>query len=312
MFVIAGRAPSWIVDQTRYSAMQLTQDGRVMVAMTAPSDGGVHLPGDPGGSTLLGIASSGYPVWTGRTRSAVGFRRRRDQTVVVVFDGAQPVVALLSTVMARLRRERVLIHDLTTKAPQPSRWRTAWHRVVCILAHDVLQCKPRSWDTDRSVALAVCGGDTEFARLVIEASRSMAASAARNWRIVVQSTDVEIDRLVGQAERDDLLTCENSEVSDDLVKQSDIVMVRHGDERFVEAALSNGAAAIIVGHPIGGRVSRRFDGTWLTKWDAASILVALESACGAISGGGRSAPDLRDDGDQLVSLVRDRHAAIAR
>lgn len=305
MFVIAGRAPSWVLDQTRYAAKQLTEDGRVLVALTSPSDGGVHLPGQPGGSTLLAIASSGYPVWTGRTSSALGFRRGKDQVVVVLFDSSQATVTVVSALMARLRGERVLIHDLTNGNVPRSRWQRAWQRVLRSLAHERLTCATPGVNGDRGVVLAICDNDRKFAELVVGAARSMASVAAADWRVVVQSTDPEIDRLVVESNRDDMLSCESGPVPDDLFHLSDVVIVRHGkDDHYADAALQNGASAIIVGHPVSGRLARRFDGAWLTREDAASILVAIESALGSTSGGGRSAPELRADGDELVRLIR--------
>ena len=34
LFVVAGRAPEWVAEQTRYTAQQLTGDGGVTVAFT--------------------------------------------------------------------------------------------------------------------------------------------------------------------------------------------------------------------------------------------------------------------------------------
>ncbi len=312
MFVIAGRAPSWVLDQTRYAAKQLTEEGRVLVALTTPSNGGVHLPGEPGGSTLLGIASSGFPVWTGRTSSALGFRRRRDQVVVVLFDESWPTVSVLSALVARLRRERLMVHDLTSRDFPATRWQRMWRKALGLLAHETLTCATPGVSRDRAVALAICDGDRTFAQLVVDAAHSMANEVATDWCVVVQSTDPEIDRLVAASGRSDMLSCESGDVPDDLFHLSDVVIVRHGvDDHYAEAALHNGASAIIVGHPISDRVARRFDGAWLTRADASSILVAIESARGATSGGGRSAPELRADGDELVRLIRQHGLATA-
>lgn len=304
--VIAGPAPSWVLDQTRYAAHQLTEDGRVMVAITDQSGADVQLPGDVGGSTLLGIAATGYPVWTGRASSALGIRRRRDRTIIVLFDEIRPVAALLASAVSRLRRERLAIHDLTLPSTRhPWRRRTVLGLIARMSQSVVSSTTPVS-TSDRAVAYAVCDGDRDFTHLLLSATRAMAAETAAGWRIIVQSTDVAIERLVERSDRSELLSCDHGPVAEDLLRLCDVVIVRYGDDvHHADRAIAAGAAAVIVGHPMSGRVSRRFDGAWLARADASSILVAIESARGSVYGGGRSAPDARSDADQLVKTVRE-------
>src|SRR5262245_51353095 len=110
--VVPGRCPAWINDQLRYVANRLADDGRVMVAFTDGFDSSVRLPGHVGSSTVLGIAQSGYPLWTGRSLAAIGFRHRADNVVIVLFDRARTGIATLSALVARIRGERVVVQDM--------------------------------------------------------------------------------------------------------------------------------------------------------------------------------------------------------
>ena len=116
-FVVPGPAPGWINDQVRYEANRLTDDGRVLVAFTHRPECRVRLPGQVGDSTLFGIAPNGYPLWTGRRMAALGLRRRHDRVVIVMFEGAITALAILAALVAKIRREHVVVHDLRRQEP---------------------------------------------------------------------------------------------------------------------------------------------------------------------------------------------------
>lgn len=304
MFVIAGRPPQWVTDQTRLAAQQLTEDGRVLVTFTRGYVPEVQLPGMAGGSTILGFAPSGYPLWTGRLSSAIGLRRRQDATVVVLFDGGRTVVSLVALAVARLRRERAVVHDLRSNAAA-THFRGVTDRILGALAHRQVRCSHEPSGATRSVVLALCNGDREFTRLVIDAATAIPNEAAVGWRFIIQSDHDDVDRMVAAIGRPDMISVMHEGVSRDVVLASDIVIVRHGSEDVEPATVAQrGAAAIVVGHPIARRVTRRFDGTWLSRADVSSLLVALESARGIFAGDIRSAPKLRDEVERVVSEVR--------
>ena len=306
MFVVAGRAPAWVTDQTRYAAQRLTEDGRVLVAFTDDFGKILDLPGDVGGANLLGIAPSGYPLWTARLAAALGFRARQDSTVIMMFDGARLGVATAAAVVARLRRERVIVHDLRDDRAAGGTVRRFLGRRLRQIANAVVEGDRGPERDAKSIVLAICDDDTEMAELVVRAVSSFTAEAAKNWRFVLQTSDSAVEQMVADSPRADLINVEKNPVAPDLLNVCDVVIVGTGrNDHYAKAAVSNGVGAVIVGQPIAERLVRRFDGAWLARRDASSLLVALESARHGADGHGRSASNLRSHGDQVVAAVRE-------
>lgn len=305
MFVVAGKAPAWVVKQIRYSAQQLTEDGRVLVSFTDGFGHDLDLPGDVGATNLLGIAPSGEPIWTARTAAALGMRPQQDTTVIALFDGVRLSVAASAAALARARRERVVIHDMRRPSSTMGRVRRLGTTLVGRLAHDVVVSPPVAGGPGRSVVLAVCDDDPALAGVVVRAANSIPAESTVDWRFIIQTTDPAIDDLVDGARAADLITVVQGPVATDLLETCDVIVASEGANRsYAIGAVQNGASGVIVGQPIADRIVRRFDGVWLARHDASSLLVALESARIDVDGHARSALEVRADGDRVVAAVR--------
>lgn len=309
-FVVAGRAPGWVRNQTRIAAETLTEDGRVLIAMSDAVDSLDLLPGSTGHSTLLGVARTGYPLWTGRLSSVIGLRRRSDRTVIVRFDGDRHLLLAVSALISRARRERLVVHDARVK-PTQGVLRRFTARLVDALADAKVTLSASTTVGGPSIALAVCHDDTELARLAIRAAQAMSEATAKSWRIVIQADDPAVERMIAETDRRDILVYEPAGPVEDLVKSSDVVVVRDGSDPLVtRCALDHGAAVVSVGHPVGGRVTPRFDGAWLVRHDPSSIIVAIENVRMARFGG-PAAIDVRTDGLRLADTLRSLELAAA-
>lgn len=302
LFVVAGRAPEWVAEQTRYTAQQLTGDGGVTVAFTGGVRQDLELPGEIGSSTLLGFSASGKAIPTARLSTALGIRGHQDNTIVTVFDGGRPSVAVLSALISRLRGERVVLHDLRAENRAGG---AVSNKLLKIFSHAQVRAKPSSITHERSVALAVCDGDTAFAELMVRSINSMAKEAVSHWRFVIQSSHADVERIIEESPRPDLMTVERGPVKDELLDMCDVVIAPHGpDAHFAVTSVQRGAAGIVAGQEIANRLVRRVDGVWLARRDASSLLVALESARAGLEGRGRWAPEIRSAGDRVVETVR--------
>jgi len=308
-FVVPGRSPVWVHDQVRYEANRLTDDGRVLIALTHRPDLGVRLPGQVGESTLFGIAPNGYPLWTGRAAAALGFRRRYDRAVIVMFDGALTTLAVIAALISRMRREHVVIHDMRQET-SGNRWlRRMGSAILDRLADSRIECPPRE-SSATSMVFGVCHDDPQLAQLMIQVAAAVPAETSDRWRFVIQSDDSAIASAAQRSSRSEILSVVPGPIADDMLMTSDVLVLRHGRHDDIANAASNrGVVAVIVGHPVASRVPQRFDGVRLACADVSSVLVAIESARGASDSPVRSAPEVRLNGDQVVASVRSAGAA---
>ncbi len=308
-FVVPGRAPVWIHDQVRYEANRLTDDGRVLIAFTHRPDLGVRLPGQVGQSTLFGIAPNGYPLWTGRATAALGMRRRHDRVVIVMFDGAVTALAIAAALIAKLRREHVVVHDMR-RTTTGHRWlRRAANSLIDRIADSRVESPPGE-PSAATMVFGVCHDDTQLANLMIESAAALPAEASDRWRFVVQSDDPAVVTAAERSLRSDIVSVVPGPLAEDLLLTSDVLVLRHGRHDEIATAASNrGVVAVHDGHPVAARVPHRFDGVRLASPDVSSVLVAIESARGASNAPVRSAPEVRLNGDQVVATVRATGAA---
>lgn len=308
--VVAGVAPGWVRNQIRIAAEALTEDGRVLIAMSDDVGDSDRLPGSNGNSTLFGVARSGYPLWTGRMSSVLGLRRRQDRVVLVRFDGDRHILLAAAALMGRLRREQLVIHDLSITAATGFTRRTT-ARFIDSLPHSKVERPLSTAVGGPSIALVVCGADTDLARLAVSAAQAMSTDAGDSWRLIVQADDPCVETLVRESGRTRAITSEPPGQIEDLIRSSDVIVVRDGAELPLQhEALAQGAALVLVGHPLGGRMSPRFDGAWLVRSDVSSIIVALEYFRESRFGG-PAATDGRSDGLRLVETIRAAHLASA-
>jgi hypothetical protein len=285
--LLPGATPRWIDHHARHLAEQLAELGRVLVVSSkAPSNEWV-LPGEVGAGSVLGNSAEGYPLWTGGLTAAVGLRRRQDAVVLVVWEGSSMPLALASSMIARARRERLVL-DLEYAPGHQSTGATAVaERILARLAASIVRLDPGRVDGESAaserIVVAVCGRDQAFARSVHTAFTGLADEAVTDWRIRLH---VDPDTLPWVMEDDrhrDRISVHSGPLDDPLPNDASLVMVPHGAEHtyLVERAVARGAAGVIVGHPVAGRVARRGDGVWLAAHDPSSILVAMESSTGA-------------------------------
>lgn len=303
VFVVAGNAPGWVRNQVRFAAQALTEDGRVLIAMSDGAEDPEQLPGSAGSSTLFGVAPSGYPLWTGRMSSVLGLRRRQDRTVLVRFGGDRHILIATAALMSWLRREQLVIHE--TEPERSTKGLRRWtERLITALPHKTVEGSPAPVLGGPSIALVLCGSDRSLVELALKAAQSMSNHADDSWRIIVQADDPEVETLLSSAPRTESIMYVPPGRIDALVKSSDVVVVRDGSNPEGEReAMKHGAALALVGHPLGGRMNPRLDGAWLIRSDVSSVIVALEHFRRSRFGG-PTAVDVRQDGLRLVDTVR--------
>jgi hypothetical protein len=311
MVVLPGRTPVWVKMHGRHLAQRLSRNGRVLVADPNRKEVDRLLPGELAQGSVLGNSLHGYPLWTGGWGCALGVRRRRDVAVIVVWADASLALAVVSALVSRLRRERVVLDVEQEATPTERSWparssRRALMAILCHLAHSVVVGEPagRPVVRRRSV-VAVCGSDAGLAHTLLDAVSALPDEVAAEWHVRVHvdpgirlahAGDVRPGRVV------DVLS---GEPRPDELAGAELVVAGHGSRgvRYVEASVDSGAAGVIVGHPVAGRVARRADGVWYAGRDPASILVAMESATGANVEGPVSVQQLRSSGDRVVELA---------
>jgi len=306
MFMVAGKSPMWLNEHTRHCAQQMTVRGRVLVGFTDGFRPSMTLPGDAGGSTVMSIAPSGFPIWTGRVSSSLGLRRKYDTVVIVDFDEARPLVMAASALISRLRGERVVVHDVTSGTV---RRRSPVRRAGLAVLDRVVDTRiglRGAPDGDSSVASVQVGDDLELAALFVDATSAMADDMAAGWKIVLYSDDSDVCRLVANAARPGIIEVRPPSLDLDVIRNSEVVIARYGlGDDVIERAQRVGASTMIVGHPIADRVPRLFDGTWLSTSDISTLLVALESSRGINEGAAPSASQMRAAATALVAHVSD-------
>lgn len=311
MVVLPGRTPVWVKMHGRHLAQRLSRHGRVLVVDPNRQDVDRMLPGELARGSVLGNSLHGYPLWTGGWGSAIGLRRRRDLSVIVVWAQASLALAVVSALVARLRRERVVL-DVEEESPAPERpavarwWRATLMRALRALAHEVVVGEPtgRPAVRRRSV-VAVCGSDTELARTVLDAVSALPDQVAAEWHVRVHLDPGIHLAHVGDVRPGRVVEVVGGDPDEPSLSGAELVLAGHGSRgvRYVEASVDSGAAGVIVGHPVAGRVARRADGVWYAGREPASLLVAMESATGANVEGPVSVQQLRSSGDKVVTMA---------
>jgi hypothetical protein len=281
--IIPGRAPHWVSDHARHLAQRLTETGRVMVVFTHESTEQAMLPGRPGNGSVLGHSVAGYPIWTGRLSAALGVRRRSKVTVVVLWEGANHALALWSALVARIRRERLVLDIAEVDREHQSRRVRTLRRVLRRLASSSVEGEAGPADAGGvRVILALCGDDAAFAHLMMQTFEGMSNSAANRWTLLLQVNPSVRDLAYGGNRRTGKVEVLVGEPSIDRLRMSDVLVAAFNGafEDFVHQAVLTGGAGVLVGQPVASRVARCHDGVWLAQRNSASILVALEASSG--------------------------------
>jgi hypothetical protein len=312
LVVVPGRAPQWVADHARHLAQRLTETGRVMVVFTHASRSQMLLPGQPGNASVLGHSVAGYPIWTGRLRTALGLRRSGTVTVIVVWNDANHLLALWSAIVARTRRERLVIDIPELDAVSPSIVQRLTRPLIRWLASSVVHGEASPAEPGRSrVVLALCGTDRAFARLVLHTFEGMSDAAASRWRLIVQ-----VDERVGEVaydgrRREAKVSLITGDPSIEVMRSSDVLIADFGGayEDYVHQAVLSGGAGVVVGQPVAGRIAHCHDGVWFAQRDSASILVALEASSGDLSDRPGSVLKMRELANEVIGIVERAVAA---
>jgi hypothetical protein len=215
--------------------------------------------------------------------------------------------ATLSAAISRCRGERVVLNIAdpeTTSAGASSRLA---QRAVTALSQRVvhLPAVDRSGTDPVWTVLAVCGDDVAFAHTMVSTMNSMSDSVAHRWRLRLNVSPTAIHAFANGVRPDRAVSVEVDSPSSAAIAGAEVVIVAHGSAEAgkVDEAVASGGAGVIVGHPVAGRVARRADGVWLAATDPAAVVVAMESATGAISGAPVSVEALRRAGDRVLAQV---------
>lgn len=312
VIVIPGRAPHWVDDHARHLAQRCTESGRVMVVFTHDSTRQSMLPGRPGNGSVLGHSVAGYPIWKGRLRAALGLRRSSEVTVIVLWMGANPLLALWSAVVARLRREHLILDIPEIQQHRPPLLQRAVRPMLRWLASEVVQgAVTPSTDDGTRVILVLCGDDVEFALLAIRTFEGMSDGAASRWTLLLQVNENVRDIVYGGSRRTGKVMVLIGDPPVDVLRRTDVLVADFGGpfEDLVHEAVLTGGAGVVVGHPVAGRVARCHDGVWLAQWNSASILVALEASSGDMFERPGSVAALRQLANDVIQVVEQRVAA---
>lgn len=306
LVILPGRAPHWVADHARHLAQRLTESGRVMVVFTGPHTSASLLPGQPGYGSVLGHSVAGYPIWTGRRSAALGLRWSSKFTIVVLWAGASNMLALWAAVVARIRKERLIV-DIPDFDHSPlTRRQRVPRKLLCWMAHDVVRGNAkRSPERESRVILMLCGDYVEMVRLALQTFEGMADSAASRWTLRLQVSSSEHDVVPGAGRRVGQVTTQIGDPTDELLSVADVVVADY-DAPFadlVRQSVLNGGAGVLVGHPVAGRVARCHDGVWLAQRDSAAILVALEASSGDVFERPVPVVEMRELTNQVVGVV---------
>jgi len=305
LVILPGDAPRWVADHARHLAQRLTEIGRVTVVSSARQTNRSLLPGQPGNGSVLGHSVAGYPIWTGRTSAALGLRWSSKFTVIVLWPGANTLLACCAALVARLRRERVILDIPETEESIPTLHRRISNRLLRWLAHDVVCGSPPSADVPSRVVVMLCGEYDEMARLAMRAVEGMADSAASSWTWRLQVDPAFVDPIGLDERRDRRVITEVGEPNADLLQVADVVVADY-DAPFadlVRQSVLSGGAGVLVGHPVAGRVARCHDGVWLAQRDSAAILVALEASTGDASDRPVPVAKMREQTERVVDVI---------
>lgn len=312
VIVIPGRAPHWVDDHARHLAQRCTETGRVMVVYTHDPTRHTMLPGRPGNGSVLGHSVAGYPIWTGRLSSALGLRRSSKVTVIVLWVGANPVLALWSAVVARLRREHLILDIPEVADERPPLLQRIVRPALNWLASEVVQgTVSHSAAGGTRVILVLCGDDIDFAQLAMQTFEGMSDAAAGRWTLLLQVNENVSEIVYGGSRRTGKVMILTGDPPLDVLRSSDVLVADFGGqfEDFVHQAVLTGGAGVVVGHPVAGRVARCHDGVWLAQWDSASILVALEASSGDMFERPGTVAAMRQLANEVIQVVEQTVAA---
>lgn len=312
LVVIPGRAPHWVSDHARHLAQRLTDNGRVMVVYTHAAQPSPALPGQPGNASVLGHSVAGYPLWTGRLRSALGLRPSGHISVIVLWREANHFLALWSAIVARLHREAVVLDIPELDTSRLTTGQRMVRTVLCRLASRVVQGEASAAEAGKPRAiLALCGADEALASLVMHTFEGMSDAAANRWRLILQVDDAAIPRTYDGTRRTGRVSFVAGEPSIDVLRSSDVLIADFAGryEDFVHQAVLSGGAGVLVGQPVAGRIARCHDGVWFAQRDSASILVALEASSGDLADRPGSVKKMRELANEVIQVVEHEVAA---
>jgi hypothetical protein len=311
MVVLPGRPPHWVADHARHLAQRLTETGRVMVVFTHRRTYESQLPGQPGNGSVLGHSIDGYPIWMGRRSAALGLRWSSKFTIIVLWSGASMLLAVWAGLVARLRRERLIVDIPDVDHSSLTARQRFLRTLLCRLAHDVVRGRatPRQ-DRESKVILMLCD-DPEMAHLALQTFEGMADSAASLWTLRLQVASSAHDVISNGGRRVGKVTTQVGEPTEELLNMADVVVADY-DAPFadlVRQSVLTGGAGVLVGHPVAGRVARCHDGVWLAQRDSAAILVALEASSGGVFERPVPVAKMRELTNQVVDVVADMELA---
>ena len=310
--ILPGRAPQWVADHARHLAQALTASGRVMVVFTHDVRRSTMLPGQPGSGSVLGHSVAGYPIWTGRLSAALGMRRRSRVTVIVLWVGAMDALGLWAGIVARLRRERLVIDVVERDDRHVPFVRRVLRRCLLALAHDVLEggATPAQVGGLRT-ALVLCGDDAQFAQLTLQTFEGMSDGTASRWRLLLQVNEHLREVQYGGSRRAGKVIILGGPPAVEVLRSADVLIAAYGCEfqDTVQQAVLSGGAGVLVGQPVAGSVARCHDGVWLAKWNSASILVALEASSSDLFERPGSVAAMRSLADDVVRVAERALAA---
>jgi hypothetical protein len=254
---------------------------------------------------VLGHSVAGYPIWTGRTSAALGLRWSSKFTVIVLWPGANALLACCAAAIARLRRERLILDIPEADTAVPTLRKKLSSRLLGWLANDVVRGTPPSADVSSRVVVMLCGEYDEMARLAVRAVEGMADSAASGWTWRLQVDPGVSDPIDFDERRDRQVITDVGEPDADLLQAADVVVADY-DAPFadlVRQSVLSGGAGVLVGHPVAGRVARCHDGVWLAQRDSAAILVALEASTGDASDRPVPVAKMREQTERVVDVI---------
>jgi hypothetical protein len=305
--VIPGLSPTWVDQHARHLAQRLTRYGRVMVVSSRGRARARIMPGEMGRESVLGAGQSGHPVWTGRLPAALGLRASRDVCLVIWFAGASALVAVGAASAARLRGEKVVLDEEGGESGGRGDRIALW--ALRRLANSRVQgISPEMGEAqaERRTLLAVCGDDRDLATKVLASFSGFSTDVVDGWALRLHTTfDAEglLDG-VGIRHQSNMVLEVGLPPSASLVGAAVVLTPYEASwANLAERAASSGAAGVVVGHAVAGRIARGSSGVWLATSDPSSILVAIEASTGAALDAPVSIEGLRASSDQVVSVM---------